>query len=492
MERKLSDAASQLPETDLTFDRILIAAKPSAAGRSWRALATLAACCILLISIGFGTYAYAAERQEYSEAVQFFEDHGLSADGLTRREIKTVYQDITTKSFSYAKTAEVIQNSLTTDQIGGYEISQEDPTPEDVENLWNLIYQSGESWHGTARVRYAYRSEYKMDDQKGFEVHDKSYFEKYDGDTLIWSVCIPEFWVNDYSIISDGVIAYGETYRWSSDQTSNAWMVKIDSNGNQIWKCMLDHGFEDEYIAAVIENADGSYAVISRGDLKYFCLSQYTADGKQTDFQKTKVGNYGIWNAVGFGDGYLVQLGNYMTNEHARIIKVDHAGNITESFSYGGEDAYYYITDMIEFDGRIYLSAYAVPRRSDADQNAGSRYEIDAILNYLFDNEIWEISSEELTPMVRDNYTAMLLVCDPTVGTPREFYSVKGSLGGKLSLSDSGMLLWDVQSITSTSFSPMTSAYTIRGECYVFRYTFDNTGALIQQDKTDEIAYYSR
>ena len=147
---------------------------------------------------------------------------------------------------------------------------------------------------------------------------------------------------------------------------------------------------------------------------------------------------------------------------------------------------------MIEFDGRIYLSAYAVPRRSDADQNAGSRYEIDAILNYLFDNEIWEISSEELTPMVRDNYTAMLLVCDPTVGTPREFYSVKGSLGGKLSLSDSGMLLWDVQSITSTSFSPMTSAYTIRGECYVFRYTFDNTGALIQQDKTDEIAYYSR
>ena len=43
----------------------------------------------------------------------------------------------------------------------------------------------------------------------------------------------------------------------------------------------------------------------------------------------------------------MVQLGSYMTNEHAKIVKVDREGNITESFSYGDEDSYYYITDMI-------------------------------------------------------------------------------------------------------------------------------------------------
>ncbi len=43
-----------------------------------------------------------------------------------------------------------------------------------------------------------------------------------------------------------------------------------------------------------------------------------------------------------------------------------------------------------------------------------------------------EISSEELTPLVRDNYTAVLLVCDPEGGAPETFYSVQGSLGGKL------------------------------------------------------------
>ena len=94
--------------------------------------------------------------------------------------------------------------------------------------------------------------------------------------------------------------------------------------------------------------------------------------------------------------------------------------------------------------------------------------------------------------MVRDHYTAMLLVCDPKAGVPQEFYSVEGSLGGKLSLSDSGMLLWDVESITTTYFSPATSAFTIAGESYIFRYTFDHTGGLIHQEKTGEVAYFSR
>ena len=94
--------------------------------------------------------------------------------------------------------------------------------------------------------------------------------------------------------------------------------------------------------------------------------------------------------------------------------------------------------------------------------------------------------------MVRDNYTAMLLVCDPTTGTPQEFYSVKGSFGGKLCLSNSGMLLWDVESITATFFSPATNAFTIVGTSYVFRYTFDSAGKLVSQEKTGETVSFYR
>ena len=147
---------------------------------------------------------------------------------------------------------------------------------------------------------------------------------------------------------------------------------------------------------------------------------------------------------------------------------------------------------MIEYNGNNYLSAYAVPRLANEDQSAGGRYEIAGVLNYLFDNNIWEISSDELTPMVRDNYTAMLLVCEPNAGKPQEYYSVNGSLGGKLSVSDTGNLLWDVESITSTFFSPATSSFTIGGTSYVFRYTFDTSGMLISQEKTGEVVNYRR
>ena len=147
---------------------------------------------------------------------------------------------------------------------------------------------------------------------------------------------------------------------------------------------------------------------------------------------------------------------------------------------------------MIEYNENIYLSAYSVPKLEEETQNAGGRHEIANILNYLFDNGIYDISDEELTPMVRDNYTAMLLICDSNTGTPKEFYSVKGSLGGKLSLSNSGNLLWDAESITTTFFSPATSSFTIGGSSYVFRYTFDSCGKLVSQEKTGEIVNFRR
>ena len=94
--------------------------------------------------------------------------------------------------------------------------------------------------------------------------------------------------------------------------------------------------------------------------------------------------------------------------------------------------------------------------------------------------------------MVRDNYTAVLLLCDPEGGAPETFYSVQGSLGGKLAVNDAGNLAWDVESIVNTFFSPATSSFSIGGACQVFRYTFDNAGALLSQEDTGETVPYHR
>ena len=441
-----------------------------------RCAAAVCLAAVLLVGIG----GYAVEAKAYREAVDFFAEYDLPMEGLSRAEIKAVYRDIITGSFSYGKTAEVIGK-----RIPGYEILQENPVPEALEEFWVTNYYE-------ANRQYVYRSEYKMDATLGFSVHDKSWVEKVSGEEVEWSVSVSEFWIEGISVVSDGVIAYGQTPSWASSQTDYAWMAKVSDDGELLWKRQLDNGFRDEYIAAILENRDGSYCVLSRGDLEYFCLSQYSAGGERTHFQKTEIGNYGIWNAACLDDGYIVQLGSYMTNEHARIVKVDQKGNITDSFSYGDADSYYYISDMIAFDGKIYLSAYAVPRLSDEEKNAGGRYEIAGILNEIFSREDMNITPEELTPMVQANYTAMLLVCDPEGGTPQTFYAVKGSLGGGLSVSDKGMLLWDVESIADTYFSPMTSAFTIGGSSCVFRYSFDETGNLAGREETGEVVRFHR
>ena len=486
MEQTLFEAAKELPETQLDFETIAQRKPAKTSNRTWRAIASLAACLTLLIVIGCGSWAFIAEAKEYKEAVQFFNEYGLSTEGLTRSEIKAVYRDITTKAFTYDKTAEVIQNSLSDDEIGGYMISQKTPTPEELEAIWN--YRNGGFPILTQKgIHYQYHSEDKYDPDRGLDIHDKSILEKYNGDTLIWSVTIDDFWVNEYCVVSDGVFAYGNTppnTALNTDYTCYAWMAKIDNNSQLLWTRKLDHGFEQETIGGILENEDGSYAVFSRGDLNYFCLSQYTAAGEELLFQQTEIGNYGIWNAAHFGDGYLVQLGSYNTAEYATIVKVDREGNITEQFSYDNEDTRYFVTDMVDYNGSIYLSAYAVPKDPE------NHREIGAVVHYLIENDIWEISSEELTPMVRDNYTAVLLVCDPDGGIPKEFYSVDGSLGSALTLDDQGLLLWNVESIATTFYSPSTSSFTIGGSCYVFRYTFDAAGNLVSQEKTGELVEF--
>ena len=447
----------------------------------WRRIAAIAACLALLVCI-----TCAVEAQEYNDAIRFFQDCGLSTEGLTRGEIKAVYRDITTESFSYSKTAEVLAHSISSETVSGFVISQDEPTPEEIESLWDL-YWLGRS-NEKSGIRYVYDTEFKAD---GLQL-EKSTLSKYDGETLLWSASVTLYDIRGYVEVSGGVIAYGETLTQSSGQPTRAWITKIDDSGNILWNKMLLNGFEDEYIAAVLENSDGSYAVFSRGDLQYFCLTQFSRDGQELSSKTTDTGGYGIWNAARFGDGYLVQLGSYLENEYAKIVKMDREGNITDTFSYSAGDADYYLVDMIEFDGNIYLSAYAVPKLRAEEPTYGGRSEIARILDYVFNQNEWEVPSEELTPVVRENYSAILLVCDAGGGAPMEFYSVQGSLGGSLSVSSSGELIWNVHSIASTFYSPSTSSFTIGGTCAVFRYTFGENGALLLQEKTDETAVFRR
>lgn len=442
-----------------------------------------AACFALLVGIGTAVFATVAEAKEYRAAVSFFEENGLSAEGLSRTELKAVYKDITTNSFTYEKTAEVLQRT-----VSGWEITQDEPTPEELSAIWYTNTQLQRRIPLTVPDGYSIDHQYIFDKQKGFDVLDKSILNCcLEGETL-WQAEFPDFYTEQFSVTDDGIWVWGTTYIDSSYDPSYAWLAFVDPTGEILWQRRFDHGFKYESIADVLPNEDGTWAVIGRGDFRFLCLSRYDAQGNELAFRKTEVGNLGIWNTARLGDGYIVQLGNVMTDENARLCRMDREGNVIADYSYEAEDCNYYLVDMIEFGDQVFLSAYATPKQEDE----GGRDEIAAILDFAFSQGWSDIPSEKLTPVVRDNYTAVLLLCSPQDGTPKTFYSVKGSLGGKLSVNEKGQLEWDVESVTSTFFSPATNSFTIGGSCKVYRYTFDTAGTLLSQTDTGETVPYRR
>lgn len=449
--------------------------------RRWGALAA----CLVLVTV-LGGLAVAAEAKEYHAAVEFFEDYGLSTEGLSRADVKAVYRDIISQRFAYGKTAEVLERA-----VPGLEITQRQPAPEELEALWNrnvwYVAQPG------AGISYRWDYLDREDEALGFDVFDRSVLECYRDGSLLWTAEFSDFVVEDSAYTSAGTAVWGYTYRWSSEQSSPGWLARVDESGNILWRRRLEHGFQDEDVAQVLDNGDGTWAVISRGDYERLCLSQYDIDGNELSFRQIEVGRVSVRNAARLGDGYLVQLQDISTwdmptRDAEHVVKLDREGNLIDDFTYEGKDCDYHLTDMIEFGNRVYLSAYAVPKQT----GGGGRYEIADILAYASDRGTAEIHSEELTPLVRDNYTAVLLLCDPEGGAPRTFYSVKGSLGGTLTVNDAGELTWDVESVADTFYSPMTSSFSIGGACQVFRYAFDTTGSLLRQEDTGETVPYRR
>ncbi len=451
----------------------------------------LPAAACLALTAGIGGYAIAADVKEYNSAVEFFEENGLSAEGLSRAEVKAVYRDITTNSFTNSKTAQVLRNS-----VKGTEILQKEPTPEELETLWNNNVSGIRFSSSDDTVKYVI--DYEFEPGAEYYEWDKITVECQQNGNVLWETEFPtlgknwgddELFVEKGVMTSNGTALYGQITHWrevtdgsKSLSIDYSFISRVDENGNKLWQRELHHGFESEYIHAVLDNGDGTWAVLSEGDFKYLCVTQFDIDGNELSFSKTipdEENNIDIMNAIRLGDGYLVQFRN-----GANIVKLGRDGKILDKFVYEGDDCDYYITDMAQFEGKIYLSAYAMPKKS-------SYGEIGDILDGLIKENGMIITSEQLTPLLRDNYTAVLLVCDTKTGIPETFYSTKGSLGGKLDVSDN-TLRWNAESINGACFSPYTSSFSVAFSGKVYRYSFDKTGALLGCEDTGEIADHLR
>ena len=454
-------------------------------------IAALAAGLLIFAAAGIIAFTISAEAREYQKAAAFFEENGLSMQDLTRTEVKEVYKDITTKSFSYDKTADVIRQA-----VSGLEILQEEPTPEELAAIWDFNIL-GNTLPGNG-IKLVCDDIYEYDEDLGADRLKKSVLKLYQDGKLIWTAEFPESYVGYYEFTKEGTVVSGARERYVFEEAVNMsvirndpWIAVVDDGGKIRWQSPLEHGTDRsimENVASVMRNDDGTWAVISQVDLKELCLSTFDDQGNELDSRKTEIGkHYGVWDAARLGDGYILQIGAHYPEYTSKLCKMDRDGNLQESFSYEAEGLDYYFTDMVEFGGQVFLSGYSAVKQKNKNRN----HELADVLDYVFEKKDWDISGEELTPMVRDNYEAVLLLCDPEGGSPRTFYSVKGSLGGKLNVNED-QLEWDVESINGTFFSPATDSFTIGGSCKVFRYTFSSTGAMTEQKDTGETVPFRR
>lgn len=464
-EEKMFNAVSGIDEELL--DRSLTR-KTRRSPRSRFRWGVAAVCLAVIIAISSTALTLAAEAKEYNTALDFFAENGLSAEGLSRSDVKAVYRDITQKKFTYEKTEEVIRRI-----VPGVEIEQRALTPEELAALWNERNNTGKAEDGN-KIRFAEEMIYEKDKQVNPEL-EKCVLKCYRGDELLWNAEFTDFYVRGELYTGNGTAVWGRNSVHSSDDVVYGWIALVNDEGEIEWQHRLEHGFKSELITSVLQNEDGTFEVFSRGDYSWLCLSRYDPNGNECRFVNTGV-NCDTAKAARLGDGYIVRTGS------ADLIRLDKDGNMIDGFTYEADDCSYYLQDMTEYAGQIYISAYAVPKQQNSVVRGG--YVLSDVLVRVSSYKDRQISSEELTPMIQDNFTAVLLLCDPKSGAPQTFYSVKGSLGYGLSVNDAGQLEWRIESIVSTSYSPFTSAFTFGGISEVYVYTFGADGDLIGETDT--------
>ncbi len=479
-------------------------------GKALRQILLIAASAVLAAGAGAGIFAVRAEAMEYRAAVRFFSENGLSSEGLTRGEIKEIYRDITADTFGEEKTAALVRKSLK-----GYRIEQEPETPEELKKAWSYRkYLREEKEKGTTDSRsYRLREEFREDPELGFEVFDRSILECYAWGELVHSTEFTDFWAEGTAAVSDGVMVWGSTWRWDSEQDSPGWIMKAGADGEIQWTRMLEHSYSTEQVRAVLQEEDGSLAVFGIGDYKKLSFSRFSSDGEELLHREIDLGEntYGIRTAAPYQNGYLVVIGSFMEGEEARILRIDQNGAAAGDIRYDAGDKKCVIRDVIAFKDRVYLSAYLYKAPPDASLYGGY-YEVAEIVQKVLDGSVSAIDLEDefrrnngtmtqeeyegiedgLTPLLREHYQGILLVCDPEEGELESFYEVPGTIGGALRLNEYGQMEWDTESFSKSMTTLMLSSSSVVSECTVFRYTFDPDGNLICGEQTDEMTDFRR
>ena len=460
---------------------------------------------VFIFLIGF--VAIGVEAKEYEEAIEFFEVNQLSSQGLTRRQIKLVYRDIITNTFSYSITGDVINNSLIV-RIPGYVVSSIDPKIQDTEYMW-------EYWNRILNGNEIKGSGFKLiSKEEHWENGEKIPFEnkliKYVDSEIVWETDLTEYDISYFRIYNDIIFAYPydahtneyyETYfadyQENSERITN-YLLFIDSkNGDIINKIVYNNanefGIASERNKNVIKNADGtytlaSYCLTSPPDTvhkRYLVLMKFDINANVISTYKEEI-DYVIDKIIKVNNDYMILSEN-------KLIKTDGYGKKIKEITIESDKYLFVISDLIEYNGKIYLSTRYVDKEKNKyiDYRGNINYsEILYINKYCRDNQVK--MDDDLTVLFRNEYHAALLVCEDVDIKPQQFYSINGAIGWNLSLNEKNELVWEVDNISHVIYAPLHSSFSYGGTTEAYEYVFNENAKLINIIDTGDDKIFRR
>ncbi len=467
----------------------------------FRRILAAAACTALLLGAGAGAYAYAAAKKDYKNALTFFYENELSTKGLTKNEIKEVYRDFYSHSFTNDLTTDVLLNSRP-GVVRGFEItgdaSEWDTTVPDT----SLSDYKTPVYYEFERLYTDIDGTYNPQTQAYRQQFTESIFRKYHNSEKVWEISFQDIQIYGYygDPVDDSkpVLVYGTGSSPNDSKDEIVTLIALDTDGTILWETVQNNTPGSEQIDAVLSNPDGSYTTFGRcaADNKQsgncLCVNKYSKKGTPLSANTIDINDHIIENVALTESGYLMHLSSYVVTDFARVLKLDFEGNVVGDFSYESEEYDFYIADFCELNDTVYISGYTAPK-VEKKVVAYGRREILMLKSELSGRII--SSHEELLDMFRDNFTAVLLACEPDSGSPKEFYSVAGSLGDEVYVAGDSVC-WFTKDIIDGSYSPqeikmigdvgyVTSQTKLAILCRFYANIFNEDGTFKEQKKLD-------
>ena len=439
------------------------------------------ACFALIIAFALTALSAAVFAVEYNNAVKFFDENNISTEGLSKLEMVVIYRDITTRSFTYDKTGEVIQKAIYNGKIKGYDVFGGNITSFDVEGLWNYYSYNGRKYVVSDGVTAPYEdTEFKLsfDYDNDKRVYDYYYLEKYADGEHLWTATFPKRWISGYDHLNGFVAVYGVCMEPNLSKYDDFFIGKVDGDGNILWQSILSCKEKIQSIEKVFLTENGKVHVFVRYNSTDIGFYNIDENGTCTVSHRIPIGE-SISDIERFKDGYIACASISDDDSNFSVLLFDSKGQLSKKFEYGNNDHQYIVTDMIEFGGNIYISAYSIDLKKVPD-GFGIK------VRKKYGNNTGAVSDKYATKLWKKYCSAVLFICDPDTGVPQKFFSASGALGAELGINDNNELVWSLQKISKVEYSPQTSSFTFKVYVDIHRYAFDLDGLFIKQEKTDE------